>query len=474
MVSPVVPISILRSLRLTAWSLSALLVGMAACGEPAADDATSQQPPGNPPPQQMQPGDPDCPPSTVCDDIPAAYVLRDVMTGGYGNYDLANRPFDRQEIRYIVIHTTEVSWDGTIKIFQNPAASASAHYLVRSSDGRIARFVSPVHVAWHAGNWYMNSHSVGIEHEANSFEGNKWFTDAMYASSAKLVRHLARRFGVPLDRAHIIGHDEVPGISQARQKAMHWDPGLYWDWDRYMQLLQAEDGVPTALQSSVDKGAADTAILIAPKFAQNPQPASYCYGPNQASDCRDAPVQPANFLYLRTAPDATAPLLPNPFLTVWPGDRMYNWGNKLSTGHTYVRAERSGDWDAIYFSGQKAWFYNPGLMHTRAALPQQVTMVTPRAGLATVPVYGVSYPVLAGSYQAPSKPQTFEKIYDIAAGQKYVVTSRHTADYYWAKVYAKTLAEASHTVVREGTEYFQIEFNHRVAFVRTSDVDLLP
>jgi hypothetical protein len=54
------------------------------------------------------------------------------------------------------------------------------------------------------------------------------------------------------------------------------------------------------------------------------------------------------------------------------------------------------------------------------------------------------------------------------------VTSRHTADYYWAKVYAKTLAEASHTVVREGTEYFQIEFNHRVAFVRTSDVDLLP
>ena len=77
MVSPVVPISTLRSSRLIAWSLSALLVGMAACGEPAADDATSQQPPGNPPPQQMQPGDPDCPPSTACDDT-VSYTHLDV------------------------------------------------------------------------------------------------------------------------------------------------------------------------------------------------------------------------------------------------------------------------------------------------------------------------------------------------------------------------------------------------------------
>ena len=32
----------------------------------------------------------------------------------------------------------------------------------------------------------------------------------------------------------------------------------------------------------------------------------------------------------------------------------------------YVRAETKGDWDAIYFGGQKAWFSNPG----RSLTPQ--------------------------------------------------------------------------------------------------------
>ena len=66
---------------------------------------------------------------------------------------------------------------------------------------------------------------------------------AEYASGKFTQMELARRYGVPLDRAHILGHDEVPGISPARQKSMHWDPGPYWDWDRYMKLLRAADPV---------------------------------------------------------------------------------------------------------------------------------------------------------------------------------------------------------------------------------------
>lgn len=55
------------------------------------------------------------------------------------------------------------------------------------------------------------------------------------------MRFLADRYQIPLDRAHILGHEEVPGGSMARQKSMHWDPGPFWDWDHYMRLVRGED-----------------------------------------------------------------------------------------------------------------------------------------------------------------------------------------------------------------------------------------
>src|SRR5919108_399582 len=89
---------------------------------------------------------------------------------------------------------------------------------------------------------------------------------------------------------------------------------------------------------------------------------TYCYD-NQVADCRDVPLQPANFVYLRTAPSFDAPLITNPYITADP-TRANNWANKAMTGQQFYRVERSGQWDAIYFSGQKAWFHNPQRKNT--------------------------------------------------------------------------------------------------------------
>lgn len=413
--------------------------------------------------------DPDCPPDVPCSYYPAAYQVSNPATGGYGNFDVADRPADGNAIRYIVIHTTEVSYAGTIRLFQDPTDNASAHYLVRSEDGHLVKFISPQHVAWHAGNWYVNTHSVGIEHEAFAAEGPTYFTDALYLTSAKLVRHLAKKYGIPVDRAHVIGHDEVPAVSQARQGQMHWDPGPYWDWDRFMKL--AQDG-SDPLAERADTGPDTAVVVIRPEFATNKPHVTYCYGPNQASDCRDAPDRASNFVYLHTLPDDASPLIQDPYLTRWPGDRLYNWGNKARTGHRAVRVERSFDWDAIYYGGQKAWFKNTGRMVTRT-LGTASIVVTPRSGLASIPAFGVGYPQSA-AYQPPTRPATIEKLYDLPAGQKYVAAAKQTADYYWAKVPARTPAEGPHIVVKDGTEYYQIELGHREAFVRAADVDLVP
>jgi len=84
-------------------------------------------------------------------------------------------------------------------------------------------------IAWHAGNWEYNTRSVGIEHEG-WVDRPAYFTDALYERSARLTAAVCDRYGIPKDRAHVIGHYEVPGSD-------HTDPGRDWDWARYMRLV---------------------------------------------------------------------------------------------------------------------------------------------------------------------------------------------------------------------------------------------
>lgn len=58
-------------------------------------------------------------------------------------------------------------------------------------------------------------HSLGIEHEGVLVDGARWYTEEMYQASARLVRYLAARYRIPLDREHILGHDELPGLTPA-------------------------------------------------------------------------------------------------------------------------------------------------------------------------------------------------------------------------------------------------------------------
>lgn len=148
------------------------------------------------------------------------------------------------DIDMVVIHTVQGSYSSCYYWFANCSASASAHYVVRSSDGQITQMVSEADVAWHAGHWDTNARSVGIEHEGYVDAPSTWYTDAMYQRSAALTVDIATRQGVPLDRSHIIAHSEVPGCSSGSGggAGCHTDPGSGWDWDYYMSLVNGETG----------------------------------------------------------------------------------------------------------------------------------------------------------------------------------------------------------------------------------------
>ncbi|MET7795057.1 N-acetylmuramoyl-L-alanine amidase [Streptomyces decoyicus] len=144
------------------------------------------------------------------------------------NYTAANRP-TRYPVDMVVVHVTQETYADTLALFQDPAHKAAAHYVVRSADGYLAQCVSERNVAWHAGNWGYNTRSIGIEHEG-WIDDPLWFTDPLYEQSARLTAAICDRYRIPKDRKHIIGHVEVPGTD-------HTDPGEFWDWARYLQLV---------------------------------------------------------------------------------------------------------------------------------------------------------------------------------------------------------------------------------------------
>ena len=396
----------------------------------------------------------ECPPTVSCEWIPAPY--EEFGDGDYGNHDLADRPRS-QDIEYIVVHDTEGRWEGVLKMVQDPTY-VSWHYSLRSTDGHIAQHVKAKDVAWHAGNWFVNAKSIGLEHEGFLVSPDAWYTEAMYRSSARLVKYLARKYGIPLDRQHVLGHDNVPGPTAASVPGMHTDPGPYWDWQHYFTLL-GRPFQPTA-------GTGSDVVTIRPDYAANRPEFTGC-----AAKGEPCPVHGSSAVRLYSGPGEHYPLIRDIGLRPGGGDSttgVNDIGSRVSTGQRYAVADRDGDWTAIWYLGQKAWFENP--RKSPAAIPARGLVVTPKEGLAGVPVYGRAYPE-AAAYPAgvPAQPVT-PLPYRLPAGQKYVAGDRLPGQYY----YAVTFGTGSHRVVTGEDLYYEIQYGHRVAFVRAADVEVVP
>ncbi|MDI5971565.1 N-acetylmuramoyl-L-alanine amidase [Streptomyces sp. SL13] len=378
------------------------------------------------------------------------------------NYQAANRPTDGMKVRYIVIHDTESSYQSAIDSFQAPGNGDAANYVMRSSDGAVTQMVPDKDVAFQAGNYWFNMHSIGIEHEGFAAHGATWYTRTQYQNTADLVTYLAARYGIPLDRQHIIGHDNVPGPLEGYVAGMHWDPGPYWDWSSFMSLLGAPvDGGPHGV------GAVGSAVTITPSLATNEQTVDVCPADDPTGDtttCTDQ-TQASNFLYVRTAASATAPLVADPALH--PGasagtDDISDWGDTVSQGQQFVVAGVSGDWTAIWYSGQKVWFYNPGGVNTTPACGVRIVGA---AGGAAVSVYGEGYPQ-PSEYPAGLSPSTEDPLtaYSIPAGQSYVSTA--------APVSTDDFFSSSDTLVTGAGQLYTIQYDHRLVLVNASDVSV--
>ncbi|MFC9843500.1 N-acetylmuramoyl-L-alanine amidase [Streptomyces sp. NPDC060223] len=394
----------------------------------------------------------ECPTTVSCEWIPAPY--EEFGDGDYGNHDLGSRPAS-QSIKYIVIHDTEGTWNGVLQMVQDPTY-VSWNYTLRSTDGHIAQHVKAKDVAWHAGNWYVNAKSIGLEHEGFLASPDAWYTEEMYRASARLVAYLAKKYAIPLDRQHIIGHDNVPGTTTSTIPGMHTDPGPYWDWQHYFTLL----GHPFRATAKAGGGL----VTVLPDFTSNRPAYTGCV--TSGEPCA---VHGSSEVRLYSAADEKSPLIKDIGLRPGGGAStidVNDIGSRVSTGQRYAVADRDGDWTAIWYLGQKAWFKNPPKQPT--AVSASGLVITPRTGLSEIPVYGRAYPEKA-AYPAGVPVQSVSPLpYKLLAGQEYAVGDKVPGEYY----YAPTFDTTSHKVVIGKDMYYEIQFGHRVAFVRAADVRL--
>lgn len=156
-------------------------------------------------------------------------------------------------IDMIVLYTTEHSLERAVKLWRG-SESMSGHYMV-SGDGKVMQFLKDSDTGWHAGNREYNLRSIAIavegfadpENPENPTKDLSWQTEELFDSLAKLIRWLSDTHRIPIDRAHIIGKNQVPGVSTPRFPKggpQYWggpsnktSPGAWWNWGRLMEKL---------------------------------------------------------------------------------------------------------------------------------------------------------------------------------------------------------------------------------------------
>lgn len=288
-------------------------------------------------------------------------MIRNRVPALVGNYTVADRPVDTV-LNYIVIHATELSYSETVTRFQT-AHQVSAHAVLRGSDGLVTEMVAPKDIAWHAGNWDMNVRSLGIEQEAFEHDAAS-FTTSMLRALAELILAWSREYQVPLDRAHVIGHDNVPGRTPADQLAMHRDPGALFDWQRLFELL----GIATPRLREPQVGAAVEVVA------------------NVAS----VYVSPTTDSALIVPPEQSA------------------WQHQISFGQQFVCVAQRNGWTAIWYGGQIGWVKNPANQ-----VLTQVTADIWQADAEATAIYGTTQP-------------DAEPLMTATAGEQYVIGQRLT------------------------------------------------
>lgn len=342
-------------------------------------------------------------------------------------YDTANRPSDLPLLA-ITGHDTEETLDNTIATFWNEGNGVSIHYVV-DTDGTVYQCLHEKDVAFQNGNFWYNQRTIGIEHVGVDATGYQWYNATQYLGSAKLVAYLLTKYNIPLDHDHVMSHGTTPAPTLGTSPN-HVDPGPYWLWDYYLGLIN-QQGVPFATGNTPSG-----VIRLNPSSGQQPD------GTNGTETTSNF-----NFFTLYTQPSTASATLPSEN----PGD-ITDESNNVETMIGYdvlaQQPDAAGTGDTMYEIWYGATLSPPSWSATGTKAWIAAPPGSAEQGFGTVVTLSGKRGKSASVYGQPGGTSG-NVIGSTPAGSAYVSP--------W-------------TVTVSGTTWYAINYNHRQAWVPSSEV----
>lgn len=184
-----------------------------------------------------------CPPTT-----PAPAPVTDAAGALWRespNYNM-RMPGPGGTIHVVIVHSCEGSYTGCWSWLASTQSGVSAHYVVREDGAEITQLVREHSRAWHIGASYdstlnaghdghlhgvqSNHFTVGVEHAG--YASQVQWPAAQIDASARLACGIAKRWGIPRDRLHVVAHAQLQPWNRT-------DPGAQWPWPEYMARIEA-------------------------------------------------------------------------------------------------------------------------------------------------------------------------------------------------------------------------------------------
>jgi N-acetyl-anhydromuramyl-L-alanine amidase AmpD len=144
----------------------------------------------------------------------------------------------------VIVHTCEGSYASCWSWLKNPAAGASAHYVVKEDGKEVSQLVNEANRAWHIAASYKcslnsnvdcfrngsssNTFTIGIEHAG--FASQKSWPAGEIETAARLACDISKGHGIPRDRYHYVGHGKLQPYNRT-------DPGPNWPWAQYVTRM---------------------------------------------------------------------------------------------------------------------------------------------------------------------------------------------------------------------------------------------
>ena len=400
-------------------------------------------------------------PASACEWLPAPYEQ-------YGDdarrlrQPRPRQPAARPEHRLHRHPRHRGDWDTTLELVNDPTYVVLAlHAAVGRRPHRPARR-RPDDVGWHAGNWYVNMHSIGLEHEGFAAAGRRPGTPSRCTGArpswcVTSRTSTASRSTAPTSSATT----RCPGTTPANVARHALGPGPVLGLGALLDLLGAPiTPRPARRQQRRGDGAA--------RLRRQPAAGDRLRDRRR----RPCPAQGTNFVYLHSRPARPRRWSPTSACT----RRGCPSTTTSPTSAPAPRPARSWSSQQVRATGRgvvarraEAWIYNPA--GDPVVVPSQGQVVDagrrPRRCRSTAaPTPRRRRTRTEIPYQRSPRCSTPSS----RARPTCWPTPTSQTDYYYAKTFRLLGRPRTARRSRARTRYYQIWFGHRIAYVRAADV----